>query len=42
MRTLEDVREHPMVRHEAAEAIGSIAAPETEHLLRKYAGTGTG
>ena len=40
VRTLEDVREHPMVRHEAAEAIGSIAAPETEHLLRKYAGDG--
>ena len=40
VRTLEDVREHPMVRHEAAEAIGSIAAPDTENLLRKYAGDG--
>jgi deoxyhypusine monooxygenase len=34
--TLEDPGEHPMVRHEAAEAIGSIAAPDTEPLLRKY------
>ena len=35
--TLEDESEHPMVRHEAAEAIGSIAAPETEALLKKFA-----
>eukprot|EP00227_Mantoniella_beaufortii_P016395 CAMPEP_0197575488 /NCGR_PEP_ID=MMETSP1326-20131121/865_1 /TAXON_ID=1155430 /ORGANISM="Genus nov. species nov., Strain RCC2288" /LENGTH=342 /DNA_ID=CAMNT_0043138265 /DNA_START=50 /DNA_END=1078 /DNA_ORIENTATION=- len=34
--TLEDPAEHPMVRHEAAEAIGSIAAPDTEELLRRY------
>ena len=34
--TLENADEHPMVRHEAAEAIGSIAAVDTEPLLRKY------
>ena len=34
--TLENGEEHPMVRHEAAEAIGSIAAEDTEPLLRKY------
>ena len=32
--------EHPMVRHEAAEAIGSIAAADTEDLLKKYRGDG--
>ena len=35
-KTLENEAEHPMVRHEAAEAIGSIAAVDTEPLLRKY------
>ena len=36
--TLEDTGEHPMVRHEAAEAIGSIAAGggSTAGLLRRY------
>jgi len=34
--TLENAREHPMVRHEAAEAIGSIAAEDTEELLLKF------
>ena len=34
--TLENAREHPMVRHEAAEAIGSIAAEDTEALLLKF------
>ena len=34
--TLENAREHPMVRHEAAEAIGSIAADDTEALLLKF------
>jgi deoxyhypusine monooxygenase len=36
-KTLENEDEHPMVRHEAAEAIGSIAAADTEALLRAYA-----
>ena len=40
VKTLEDVSEHPMVRHEAAEAIGSIAAADTEDLLKKYRGDG--
>lgn len=35
-KTLEDKNEHPMVRHEAAEAIGSIAALDTEQLLKTY------
>ena len=34
---LEDGRENPMVRHEAAEALGSIAAPECIALLQHYA-----
>jgi deoxyhypusine monooxygenase len=34
---LEDSQENPMVRHEAAEALGSIAAPECLDLLKKYA-----
>jgi deoxyhypusine monooxygenase len=34
--TLENQNEHPMVRHEAAEAIGSIAADDTEALLLKF------
>jgi deoxyhypusine monooxygenase len=33
---LEDSTENPMVRHEAAEALGSIAAPECLELLKKY------
>ena len=34
---LEDSTENPMVRHEAAEALGSIAAPECIALLQQYA-----
>jgi deoxyhypusine monooxygenase len=34
---LEDTNEHPMVRHEAAEALGSIADPSTEDYLNKFA-----
>jgi deoxyhypusine monooxygenase len=34
---LEDSKENPMVRHEAAEALGSIAAPECLDLLKQYA-----
>lgn len=33
---LEDSTENPMVRHEAAEALGSIAAPECLELLKQY------
>lgn len=33
---LEDPEEHEMVRHEAAEALGSIGGEEVEELLRKY------
>ena len=32
---LGDARENPMVRHEAAEALGAIAAPECLELLRQ-------
>lgn len=32
---LEDAQENPMVRHEAAEALGSIAAPECLELLQQ-------
>jgi len=28
--------EHSMVRHECAEALGSIASPESRQLLEKY------
>lgn len=34
--TLEDISEHAMVRHEAAEALGSIAGPGCKPLLEKY------
>jgi deoxyhypusine monooxygenase len=36
-RCLEDAREHPMVRHEAAEALGSIAHPSTRGYLETFA-----
>ena len=36
VRCLGDVDEHPMVRHEAAEALGSIADASTEAILRQY------
>ncbi len=34
-RVLEDAHENAMVRHEAAEALGSIAAPECLSLLKE-------
>ena len=37
VRCLEDAREHPMVRHEAAEALGSIAHPSTKDYLETFA-----
>jgi len=37
IRCLEDAREHPMVRHEAAEALGSIAHPSTRGYLESFA-----
>lgn len=36
-RTLKDLKEHPMVRHEAAEALGSIADEECVLLLEEFA-----
>ncbi|KAI5674317.1 hypothetical protein M9H77_14681 [Catharanthus roseus] len=36
-RTLRDATEHPMVRHEAAEALGSIADEECVLLLKEFA-----
>ncbi|XP_030369515.1 deoxyhypusine hydroxylase [Scaptodrosophila lebanonensis] len=35
-KVLEDTTQEPMVRHEAAEAMGAIGAPEVLHLLEKY------
>jgi len=35
-RTLRDTSEHPMVRHEAAEALGSIADESCVALLREH------
>ncbi|CAG4965861.1 unnamed protein product [Colias eurytheme] len=35
-KTLEDTQEHEMVRHEAAEALGSIATPECTEVLQRY------
>lgn len=35
-RVLTDKREHRMVRHEAAEALGAIGTPECEEVLQKY------
>ncbi|KAL2934691.1 Deoxyhypusine hydroxylase [Bienertia sinuspersici] len=37
IRTLKDVAEHPMVRHEAAEALGSIADERSVSLLEEFA-----
>ncbi|KAF8392238.1 hypothetical protein HHK36_022580 [Tetracentron sinense] len=34
---LKDVHEHPMVRHEAAEALGSIADSQSVALLQEFA-----
>ncbi|XP_013199695.1 deoxyhypusine hydroxylase [Amyelois transitella] len=36
IKTLEDTAEHEMVRHEAAEALGSIATEECTAVLKKY------
>lgn len=36
-RILRDIHEHPMVRHEAAEALGSIADEESVALLKEFA-----
>ncbi|XP_026725165.1 deoxyhypusine hydroxylase [Trichoplusia ni] len=35
-KTLEDTSEHEMVRHEAAEALGSIATDECTEVLQRY------
>lgn len=35
-KTLEDTSEHEMVRHEAAEALGSIATEECTEVLQRY------
>ncbi|CAE6470952.1 unnamed protein product [Rhizoctonia solani] len=37
VKTLEDVNEDEMVRHEAAEALGGIATPEVLPVLREWA-----
>jgi deoxyhypusine monooxygenase len=36
-RVLRDAGEHPMVRHEAAEALGAVADPACVELLRAHA-----
>ncbi|XP_055546443.1 deoxyhypusine hydroxylase [Wyeomyia smithii] len=36
VKVLEDVQQEPMVRHEAAEALGAIGSPEVEAVLTKY------
>ncbi|XP_050299033.1 deoxyhypusine hydroxylase [Anthonomus grandis grandis] len=36
VKVLEDEREHPMVRHEAAEALGAIGSPESIKILESY------
>jgi len=33
---LENLNEHPMVRHEAAEALGAIGSPDMREILEKY------
>ena len=35
-KTLEDISEHEMVRHEAAEALGSIATDECTEVLKRF------
>lgn len=35
-QVLEDVKQEPMVRHEAAEAMGAIGSPEIISILEKY------
>lgn len=36
IRSLSDTTEQPMVRHESAEALGSIATPEVLEVLRSF------
>ncbi|XP_066262950.1 deoxyhypusine hydroxylase [Euwallacea similis] len=36
VQVLENVNEHPMVRHEAAEALGAIGSPEMIQILQKF------
>jgi deoxyhypusine monooxygenase len=36
LAVLKDTQEHPMVRHECAEALGSIAKPSCLDALREY------
>lgn len=36
MKALEDRKENPMVRHEAAEALGAISSDEFLPVLEKY------
>uniref|UniRef100_A0A0K8TR96 Deoxyhypusine hydroxylase n=1 Tax=Tabanus bromius TaxID=304241 RepID=A0A0K8TR96_TABBR len=36
VRVLEDTKQEPMVRHEAAEALGAIGSPEVINTLEKY------
>jgi deoxyhypusine monooxygenase len=35
-KVLQNLEEHPMVRHEAAEALGAIATPEAMDLLGQF------
>jgi deoxyhypusine monooxygenase len=37
IRVVEDENEHEMVRHEAAEALGSIDTLKSTEILKKYA-----
>ncbi|KAL7641254.1 UNVERIFIED_CONTAM: hypothetical protein RMT77_008392 [Armadillidium vulgare] len=36
IKVLEDVKEDPMVRHEAGEALGAIGCPSAENILKRY------
>jgi deoxyhypusine monooxygenase len=36
VKVLEDTQQEPMVRHEAAEALGAIASPDTISILEKF------
>lgn len=35
-KLLEEKTEHPMVRHEAADALGAIAAGESQSILKQF------
>jgi deoxyhypusine monooxygenase len=41
MKTILDVNEHEMVRHEAAESLGAIGTPDATEFLEKYINSGT-